>query len=88
MKSQSYCIIFELSRRELNGKLTTLKYPLPIDSDIETHFNNFLEQLRKDGVHLRNNDLKRIASDYANAITVALKEGRIRFKQPDFFVYP
>ena len=77
MKSQPNCIVFELAKKERNGKTKTLKYSLPFDADIETHFACFIQQLKKDGVHLRNNDLLRIGSDYATAIVEGFKQGDI-----------
>jgi len=77
MKSQPNCIIFEFAKEKRNGKIKTLKYSLPIDADMETHFACFLQQLKKDGVHLRKNDLLRIGSDYATAIVEGFKQGVI-----------
>jgi hypothetical protein len=77
MKSQPNCIIFELAKIERNGKIQTLKYPLPIDADIETNFACFLQQLRNDRVHLCTDDLLRIGSDYATAIVEGFKHGVI-----------
>jgi len=88
MKSQPNYIAFELAKKERNGKMKTLEYRLPIDSDGETHFTCFLQQLKKDGVHLRNNDLQRIASDYATAIVEGFKQGVIPIERLDLHGIP
>lgn len=75
MKSQPNCLVFELAKKERNGKIKTLKYSLPIDADIETHFAYFIQQLKKDGVHLRKNDLLCIGSEYITAMVEGLRQG-------------
>ena len=81
MKSQPNCIVFELAKKERNGKTKTLKYSLPIDADIETHFAYFIQQLKKDGVHLCKNDLRHIVSDCITAMVEGIRQGVIPVEQ-------
>ena len=76
MKSQPNCLVFEFSKKERNGKTKFLKYSVPIVADIET-LACFFQQLKKDGVHLRKNDLLCIGSEYMTAMVEGLRQGVI-----------